>query len=207
MMPAGVLHTQAQIEAELEQHLQDSYGITVERSTKLDSFTVDEATGNIHCVLAPTSAQPDPAGIVTVNSSSAAAAHSEVVASYLIGCDGARSTVRKGLGVPFPGFSDPGNRFLLMDCTYEHEPGINSNKPGEEAEGLPPPDRIMASTTAVGLVGVIPLVDVPNAVRLVWNAGGLVAPAYRAWCNWHVGLHAQQALQAAYRQPVCMQDW
>jgi 2-polyprenyl-6-methoxyphenol hydroxylase-like FAD-dependent oxidoreductase len=49
MMPAGVLHTQAQIEAELEQHLQDSYncnnrkyGITVERSTKLDSFTVDD---------------------------------------------------------------------------------------------------------------------------------------------------------------------
>lgn len=201
MLPAGVLHTQSQIEAELEQHLQDSYGITVERSTKLESFTVDEVSGQIHCVLASTS-QPDPAGSSTVDSSSTAEAQREMVASYLIGCDGARSAVRKGLGVPFPGFSDPDNRFLMMDCTYEHEPGINSNMPRVEAEGLPAPDRPMASTTAIGLVLVISLVDVPNAVRLVWNAGRLGTAtqggAHLACCS-----ACTQTRQAA---AACMQD-
>lgn len=95
-----------------------------------------------------------------------------VLASYLIGCDGARSTVRKGLGVPFKGFSDATNRFLMMDATYEHAPGINSSSAASASTtALPARDRAFASTTAEGLLLFIPLVDTPNAMRLGWNAG------------------------------------
>jgi 2-polyprenyl-6-methoxyphenol hydroxylase-like FAD-dependent oxidoreductase len=174
MLPPCLFITQAQIEAGLEQHLQDKFNIKVQRSTALESFKVDEEGGSVRCVLAPT-ASNDPAGtsITTpsTNPTPSTTAREEVLVSHLIGCDGARSAVRKGLGVPFPGCSDPDNRFLMMDCTYEYQPGINSNRPRSEAEGKPDPSRPMASTSAVGLILSIPLVGTPGAIRLVWNAG------------------------------------
>lgn len=169
MLPPGLLITQAQIEAGLEQHLQDAYGICVQRSTALESFSANEQGGGVRCVLVNT-AQPSDA---PADSTPSTAAREEEVllVSHLIGCDGARSAVRKGLGIPFPGYSDPDNRFLMMDCTYEHQPGININTPRCEAEGKPDPNRPLASTSAAGLILSIPVVDKPNAIRLVWNAG------------------------------------
>jgi 2-polyprenyl-6-methoxyphenol hydroxylase-like FAD-dependent oxidoreductase len=173
MLPPGLFITQAQIEAGLEQHLQDKFHIKVQRSTALESFTVDEEVGGVRCVLGPTAPAHDPAANTTpsANSTPSTTEHEEVLVSHLIGCDGARSAVRKGLGIPFPGYSDPDNRFLMMDCTYEYQPGINSNRPRSEAEGKPDPSRPMASTSAVGLILSIPLVGTPGAIRLVWNAG------------------------------------
>jgi 2-polyprenyl-6-methoxyphenol hydroxylase-like FAD-dependent oxidoreductase len=177
MLPPGILITQAQVEAQLEQHLKERYSISVDRSTQLQSFTVDEASGQVRCVLTPAQAQQQDAGNShagpnqphgTSNSSSS---HEDFTASYLIGCDGGRSTVRKMLQIPFPGHTDPDCRFLMMDCTYDPQPGINSNTPRSPAEGLPAESRILVSTTAVGLVGVFPMPDHPGAVRIVWNAG------------------------------------
>lgn len=180
LLPPGVLCTQAQIEVGLAQHLQDAYGITVERSTQLESFSVDEATGVMHCRLSKTATPAQPPATPSDNTTSQQHQQHEqqqqqqtedVVASYLLGCDGARSAVRRGLGIPFPGFSDPTNRFLMVDCTYQHQPGINSHAPSSELEGQPLPDRLLISTTPVGILGCIPLVDADNSIRLVWNAG------------------------------------
>jgi 3-(3-hydroxy-phenyl)propionate hydroxylase len=41
----------------------------------------------------------------------------KVVGSYLIGCDGGRSTVRKALGIVFEGYTHP-ERFLVLTTTY-----------------------------------------------------------------------------------------
>jgi 2-polyprenyl-6-methoxyphenol hydroxylase-like FAD-dependent oxidoreductase len=40
-----------------------------------------------------------------------------VTGSYLIGCDGGRSTVRKALDIPFDGYTHP-ERFLVLTTTY-----------------------------------------------------------------------------------------
>lgn len=187
MLPPGILITQAQVEAQLEEHLKERYSITVDRSTQLESFAVDEASGQVRCVLAPAQAHPQdagagptepsqPASTASNTTTSSSSSHEEFTASYLIGCDGGRSTVRKMLQIPFPGYTDPDCRFLMMDCTYEPQPGINSNTPRSPAEGLPQTDRLLVSTTAVGLVGVFPMPDSPGAVRLIWNAGEWQAP-------------------------------
>jgi 2-polyprenyl-6-methoxyphenol hydroxylase-like FAD-dependent oxidoreductase len=172
MLPPGLFITQAQIEAGLEQHLQDKFDIKVQRGTALQSFTVDEDGGGVRCVLVSTATDVATGSTTpSTNPTPSTTEREEVLVSHLIGCDGARSAVRKGLGVPFPGYSDPDNRFLMMDCTYEYQPGINSNTPRSEAEGKPDPDRPTASTSAAGTIASIPLVDTPGAIRLVWNAG------------------------------------
>lgn len=42
----------------------------------------------------------------------------KVSGSYLIGCDGGRSTVRKALGIEFEGYTHP-ERFLILTTTYD----------------------------------------------------------------------------------------
>src|SRR4029077_20092759 len=46
-----------------------------------------------------------------------AAGSRRVVGSYLIGCDGGRSTVRKTLGIDFEGFTHP-ERFLILTTPF-----------------------------------------------------------------------------------------
>jgi 3-(3-hydroxy-phenyl)propionate hydroxylase len=41
-----------------------------------------------------------------------------IAGSYLIGCDGGRSTVRKGLGIEFTGYTHP-ERFLILTTSYD----------------------------------------------------------------------------------------
>lgn len=208
-LPAGLLCTQAAIEAGLEKHLKDTYGITVQRSTQLDSFTVDDTSGEVRCMLSTTVGTPaqhaDLAAPAEAPITSSSGNQREVVVAFLIGCDGARSAVRKGLGIPFPGYSDAENRFLMVDCTYEHQPGINSHAPKTDSEGKPALDRLLANTTPVGIMASFPLVDKPGTIRMVWNAGE------RNCCslNWsqaralrHLA-HATQPLQHCCSAAAC----
>lgn len=75
--------SQADTEAVLTDHLQSS-GVEVERSVELVSFREEEA--DLRCVLRHADDREE---IIRV--------------SYLVGCDGAHSTVRKGAGIPFEG--------------------------------------------------------------------------------------------------------
>jgi len=74
---------QSETERILEEDLA-SLGISVERETPLTAFEADGET--VRATLAPAAGEP-----------------TTVAADYLIGADGAHSTVRKALGVGFPG--------------------------------------------------------------------------------------------------------
>jgi 2-polyprenyl-6-methoxyphenol hydroxylase-like FAD-dependent oxidoreductase len=85
-------------QAETEQLLHDylaSSGVTVERGVELTGFEATEP--HVHCTLRDASAREE-----------------RVRASYLVGCDGAHSTVRKGTGLSFEGGSYPQD-FVLGD--------------------------------------------------------------------------------------------
>ncbi|MEO3972585.1 FAD-dependent monooxygenase [Streptomyces sp. CAU 1734] len=76
-------------------------GTLIERGTELLSFTQDEAG-------------------VTARLRTAGGAGEEVRVRYLIGCDGAHSTVRKGLGLSFEGAALP-EEYMLADVEADWE--------------------------------------------------------------------------------------
>ncbi|TWT36860.1 Pentachlorophenol 4-monooxygenase [Posidoniimonas corsicana] len=85
--PWGAAFAQCKTEAILERHL-NNLGIEVERSVELQAF------------------EQSPEGVRAMIRGQGGA--EEVVdASYLIGCDGAHSTVRRGVDEAFPGAADP----------------------------------------------------------------------------------------------------
>ena len=92
--------SQAETEAVLGEHLAAA-GVQVERGVELLAFTAgaDEVT----CTLR------DQAGRVE-----------EIRTRFLIGCDGAHSTVRRAAGIPFPGGAYP-QTFVLADLEVEGE--------------------------------------------------------------------------------------
>ena len=57
-------------------------------------------------------------------------------AKYLVGCDGARSVIRKAAGIEFPGW-DPSTSFLLAEVEMSEEPdvGIRRDEKGVHAMG------------------------------------------------------------------------
>ena len=73
--------------------------VTVERGVELTGFT--QAGGSVQATLRDASGQTR-----------------EVRASWLIGCDGAHSAIRHGLGVPFAGTTEPSN-WLLADLMID----------------------------------------------------------------------------------------
>jgi 2-polyprenyl-6-methoxyphenol hydroxylase-like FAD-dependent oxidoreductase len=75
--------SQADTEAVLNEHLQ-SAGVTVER--RVEPATFQEDASGLLCVLRHDDGLEEPVRV-----------------SYLVGCDGAHSTVRKGAGIPFEG--------------------------------------------------------------------------------------------------------
>eukprot|EP00775_Hariotina_reticulata_P011862 gene11862-12006_t len=157
MLPACVGISQADVEAVLTHYLQDIHGVSVERNTTLESFTMSE-DGSVQCILAKASP-----------GSSAAASHEHVTASHLIACDGARSTVRKQLNVSFAGTTLP-QRWLLADCSYEVDMEINPNKPSNPAENVPFEDSLVLNSTSVGTMAMFPIGARAKWVRIVWNA-------------------------------------
>lgn len=175
MLPAGILIPQSDVEAHLTQLLQDRYDVKVERSTQLTSFTIDDTSGGVRCTLADAPPDFDSKSMLgsshTPDQQVVGEEKEQLVASYLIGCDGARSAVRKGLGVPFNGYTSPDQRWVLADCSYEYEPGINPHQPRCEVEARPLPGRIFVTTSAGGAFAAIPIGRSSDTIRLVWNLG------------------------------------
>lgn len=85
--------SQAETEQLLGEHLA-AHGVRVERGVELSSFT--ESAGDVTCTLRTVGGEET------------------VRATYLVGCDGVRSTVREQAGVPFVGGRYP-QTFLLAD--------------------------------------------------------------------------------------------
>lgn len=157
-LPAGCLVSQADVEAALVEVLQQKFGITVERNTTLASFHVSDDSQYVTCTLQST------------DSSSTQEEQLEV--SHLIGCDGARSAVRKQLGISFQGCTLD-QHWWLADVVYEVQDGINLKRPQQEAERVPMQDSLLLCTSSVGVIGVIPVAGREGLVRIIWNAGKL----------------------------------
>jgi 3-(3-hydroxy-phenyl)propionate hydroxylase len=62
----------------------------------------------------------DDGGRVTLDLTSGEGTQRRVAASYLVGCDGGRSFVRKGLGIAFDGFTHP-ERFIVLTTPFDFE--------------------------------------------------------------------------------------
>ncbi|HJU72758.1 MAG TPA: FAD-dependent monooxygenase [Gemmatimonadaceae bacterium] len=99
--------SQAETERLLAEHL-TRRGVTVEREVELTEFS-DDASG-VSCVL-----------------QSADGATEHVHTRYLVGCDGAHSTVRKGAGIPFEGDAYLQD-FMLGDVEAEAAPSVALEK-------------------------------------------------------------------------------
>jgi 2-polyprenyl-6-methoxyphenol hydroxylase-like FAD-dependent oxidoreductase len=85
---------QSETERILSEHL-SRQGVKVERQTELISFS--EGTDSVVCQLKHADGREE-----------------SVETPWLIGCDGAHSTVRHGMGVPFTGHAEP-NDWMLAD--------------------------------------------------------------------------------------------
>ncbi len=96
--PRPLMLAQSETERLLGEHLQ-AVGVPVERSVELTDFTVhgDHVTATLHH-----SAGPD----------------EQVRCEWLLGCDGAHSTVRKKLSLEFTGSAEP-NDWVLADVRLE----------------------------------------------------------------------------------------
>jgi 2-polyprenyl-6-methoxyphenol hydroxylase-like FAD-dependent oxidoreductase len=182
-LPAGMLVTQADVEAALVALLLDRFGITVQRNTSLASFAVEDDSSSVLCTLISTSGTASGAAIDTANGSASGtaggtasiagtAATQQFRASYLIGCDGGKSSVRKLLGLQFAG-TTLDQRWLLGDFKYELDESVNAaHRPQHPCEGSLQRGTLFVSPTDVGLVGLIPLGKREGEVRIIWNAGG-----------------------------------
>jgi 2-polyprenyl-6-methoxyphenol hydroxylase-like FAD-dependent oxidoreductase len=102
--PFALMIPQSETERLLEEWL-EGLGTKVERLTELSSFV----------------ARPDG---VTAHFRGADGREERVEADWLIGCDGAHSAVRHGLGMAFEGSTEPSN-FALADLRLE---GLNPDK-------------------------------------------------------------------------------
>ena len=90
---------QSDTERVLIEHL-EANGASVERNTELVQFTDNREDS------------------VAVQIQSADGEYETFEVSYLVGCDGAHSTVRKGLGLNYEGAPYP-NQWLLADATFD----------------------------------------------------------------------------------------
>ncbi|WP_326955749.1 FAD-dependent monooxygenase [Amycolatopsis sp. NBC_01286] len=126
---------QAQVEAALEERLAEQ-GVKVLRGQELKEFTQDEEA-------------------VTVTT-----ATTRIRASYLVGCDGGRSAVRKALNLPFEGIDGRGHG-VVADVRFAATPA------GAQTEWRSM--RNIVTTDGIGkYTGLIPLSE-PNLYRLAYG--------------------------------------
>ena len=90
--PYALMIPQSDTERVLEEHLAKQ-GVKVERNVELQSFAIGGA--DVQAVLRKTSGESE-----------------TLTADWLIGCDGAHSTVRHGLGLSFDGTTQPSDWYL-----------------------------------------------------------------------------------------------
>lgn len=132
--------SQAETEALFGEYLA-SQGVTVERETGLTGFSVED--GGVRCVLR----HRDGGG-------------EQVRTRYLVGCDGAHSTVRKGAGIAFEGGAYLED-FMLGDV---------------EADGPLEPDTLHSFAGKRGVAMFFPLGS-PATWRVIAMAPGRARPA------------------------------
>ncbi len=128
--------SQSDTEAVLSEHLV-SKRITIERSVELVNFQDDE--DSCLCLLRHADGREE-----------------RIRALYVVGCDGAHSTVRKGAGIPFEGGAYP-QEFALGDV---------------EADGLLPVDAIHAFGAGRGFAMFFPLGKPTTWRVMTMEAGG-----------------------------------
>ena len=133
--PYGLMLPQSETERLLEAHLA-VLGVAVERGTELLRFA--EAGGDS----------------VRATLRRAGGAEETVEASFLLGCDGAHSTVRHALGLAFAGATLPGD-WLLADV---HLAGLRT-----------PPDGIDLFWHAEGVLALFPIE--PGRCRVIADVG------------------------------------
>ncbi len=134
-LPPGVLVPQSDTEQILGETL-ESLGVRVERSTRLVQFT-SHADG-VRCEL------EGPHGRETLE------------VGWLLGCDGAHSTVRHGLGVAFPG-ETVSRRWILGDIEIAVEDGINPHRPECEEERTLEPGWMHLDGGRAGAAAIFPM--------------------------------------------------
>jgi 2-polyprenyl-6-methoxyphenol hydroxylase-like FAD-dependent oxidoreductase len=139
-LPAGVFVPQSQTERILTEAL-EAQKITVQRRTRLVDFVADSE--GVTCRLEG----PDGA--------------EQVRCSWLIGCDGAHSTVRHGLKIDFPGEAVD-RRWILGDVQVDTEWDLHET---------------MLGSGAGGLCGLFPVG--PNRWRIIADGGASEAGAAR----------------------------
>ncbi|HYQ68299.1 FAD-dependent monooxygenase [Actinophytocola sp.] len=143
--PYGVIIPQDRVEGILEEALADRYDILVRRA-----HDVVDVTQNADGVTA-TVATPE--------------GERRIHAGYLVGCDGGRSTVRKRLGVPFPG-TKTDFAGVVADVTLRRTPDALTTRPKSIRD-------LLGSDTAQQNGMTWPLVPLQNGLyRVVWGIYG-----------------------------------
>jgi len=139
--PYALMIPQSETERVLEEHC-NSLGVQVERSTKLTTFAQSE-TG------------------ITGKLLSATGATETAEASWLIACDGAHSTIRHNLNLPFEGSTLP-SVWILADV---------------HLHGLAEPSQIYIFLHEAGIAAIFPIGqsgDATPRVRVIANTGDVL---------------------------------
>ncbi len=100
--PYILVYSQAETEKMLREHLASTHGIEVEWNTELSGLKTDD-DGSLHIEIR--NRETD--------------AVSKIDPSYVIGCDGVHSFVRKTMGLPFEGEAYEGMIMQMMDSSTE----------------------------------------------------------------------------------------
>lgn len=146
-IPPGVLLPQADTERILGETLA-SLGVSVERTTRLVEFTPHDA--GVRCEL------EGPRG------------RERIEVAWLLGCDGAHSTVRHGLGIAFPGESVP-RRWILGDIEVAVEDGANPHPPECEEERTLQPGWMHLDGGRHGTAAIFPMNE--HRYRVIFDGG------------------------------------
>lgn len=146
-LPVGVLLPQSQIEQILISEL-ERYGVHVERETRLTAFTSGDQ------------------GVDWTLQAQNREEHGQ--SPFLIGCDGAHSTVRHQLGLAFTGES-VARRMLLGDVDREYLPGINPHEPAQDCEADVADGWVYLNSSAKGFLALFPIE--PGRYRIIADAG------------------------------------
>lgn len=154
-IPPGLLVPQSDVEKTLIAALQKS-GVSVERDTTLGA--IQQCPDKVVCEI------NGPRGRETVET------------PYLFGCDGAHSTVRHALDLPFPGEAIA-RRWLLGDIEIEIAAGVNPNAPESERERTVDSGWIYSSSSDQGTLWFFPISD--TRYRLIADAGEVTPDAPR----------------------------
>lgn len=137
--PYALMLPQSETERLLQEHL-DSIGIAVERSVELLSFVASES--GVSSVLRHADGR-----VETFES------------GWLVGCDGAHSTVRHQLGSEFVGYTMPTN-WMIADV---------------HLAGLANTDEVLIAWHSAGLLALFPIT--PNRYRVIADIGDGAAPS------------------------------